>query len=585
MKQYKVVNLLLTSFILVLIFLSCSKSNKSINIKLIETTDVHGYIFPYDFINEDSLDYSISQVSTYVKQQRLKKGQWTVLLDNGDILQGQPPVYFSNFIDTTHEHICSKTMNYLKYDVATVGNHDIEAGHKVYDKVNSEFTFTWLAANAIDIKSEKPYFKPYSILEKKGVKIAVLGLITPAIPNWLPEKLYRGIKFEDMVLSAKKWMKIIKENEKPDIIVGLFHSGHNWNYGGTKDTLNNENATVLVAKKVPGFDIVFCGHDHTKYISKIENAAGDSVLIIDPSAHSKYIGTANINLSWNNENNKYIKTVTGEIIETKNFKPDPDFLNKFESFNATVINFIHKEIANLNSPIDARNSLFGDNKFMDLIHRVQLEISKADISFAAPLKINTVIDSGKLKVNDMFKLYKYENMLYVMELTGKEIKDYLEYSYSLWLNKMKNQNDHILLLDKSGKKLKNPFYNFDSAEGIKYTVDLSKDVGERIRIISMTDGSKFDIQKKYKVAINSYRGNGGGGHLVDGSKIPKIQLKSRIISSTEKDLRYYMIQYLKAKKEINPAVNNNWEILPKKWVKNAISSDFKLIFEKNYNNY
>ncbi|MBC8344382.1 MAG: bifunctional metallophosphatase/5'-nucleotidase, partial [Bacteroidetes bacterium] len=203
--------------------MSCSKHDP-VTIKIFETSDVHGAIFPYNFITDEDMDHSLAQLSTFIKGEKAIDTQEVVLLDNGDILQGQPIVYYYNFIKTKEEHICARVMNYMGYDAATVGNHDVEAGHPVYDKLKEEFRFPWMAANVLK-PDGNTYFQPYQIIERKGIKIAVLGLITPAIPNWLPEQIWSGMEFEDMVESAEKWIPIIQNKEKPDLIVGLFHSG------------------------------------------------------------------------------------------------------------------------------------------------------------------------------------------------------------------------------------------------------------------------------------------------------------------------------------------------------------------------
>ena len=170
---------------------------QNVNLKFIETSDVHGAILPYDLVNDTTMNSSLAQVYTYVEKERQKKDQHVILMDAGDILQGDPLVYYYNYEDTSSKHIYAEAMNFMKYDVATVGNHDIETGHNVYDKFRTELNFPWLAANAINTETGKPYFQPYFITEKDGIKIAILGMITPAIPNWLPEKIWRGIEFED----------------------------------------------------------------------------------------------------------------------------------------------------------------------------------------------------------------------------------------------------------------------------------------------------------------------------------------------------------------------------------------------------
>jgi len=287
MMNIRSVSLLTIKLLLIMLLVSCSGTgNKSISI--LETTDVHGVILPYDYIEKEKLNASLASSFTYIRQIREKKDE-TILLDNGDNLQGQPEVYYYNFIDTVSPHFCAEVMNYMGYDAGTVGNHDVEAGHAVYDRLVKEYNFPLLAANAIDIKTGKPYFKPYHIIVKEGIKIAVFGLVTPAIPNWLPQKLYAGIEFKDMVETAKLWMPVIL-NEKPDLVVGLFHSG--WDRSREefqKSDPLNENSSAAVAYNVPGFDIIFNGHDHKLANEKFVNSAGDTVQILNGGSRSENI--------------------------------------------------------------------------------------------------------------------------------------------------------------------------------------------------------------------------------------------------------------------------------------------------------
>ena len=213
-----------------------------------------------------------------------------------------------------------------------------------------------------------------------------------------------------------------------------------------------------------------------------------------------------------------------------------------------------------------------------------MELTGADVSFSAPLSFNAKIEQGDIFISDMFNLYKYENLLYTMLLSGKEIKDFLEESYAGWTNQMQSADDHLLLItqrkDGNGYTFKNPSFNFDSAAGIIYTVDVSKPKGEKISILKMADGRPFEMDKQYKVAINSYRGNGGGDLLTKGAGIPLNQLSSRIIASTEKDLRYYLIQYVKSKGTISPKAMNQWKMIPEEWVEKGKEKDSKLLFGK-----
>ncbi len=224
---------------------------------------------------------------------------------------------------------------------------------------------------------------------------------------------------------------------------------------------------------------------------------------------------------------------------------------------------------------------------MTLLHKLQLEIGDADISFAAPLSFDAVIKNGDITMSDMFSLYKYENMLYTMELTGQEIKDYLEESYSIWTQQMSSPADHLLLFSENGNaakgdyaKLKNPSYNFDSAAGINYTVDVTKPKGEKITITGMSDGTPFDINRRYRVAINSYRGNGGGDLLTKGAGIPQNELKKRIVKATDKDLRFYLMKAIETKDALSPVIEENWKFEPDELVAPAIVRDREILFGK-----
>ena len=569
---------------------------QTLNFKIIETSDVHGAIVPYNLIKDTTTTSSLAQVHTFANYLRWQSNAEVILLDNGDLLQGDPMSYFYNYEDTSGTHIFAEIMNIMNYDAATIGNHDIETGHSVYDKFRKEINFPWLAANAINTETNDPYFEPYTIIDRKGIKIAVLGLITPAIPNWLPEILWKGIRFDDMIETAKKWVPIIKETEKPDLIIGLFHAGINYKYNNEEEALyKNENSSQLVAEQVPGFDVVFVGHDHAGWNYKIENSEGDSVLILGAQSKAKTVAVANITLEFNKNSNAWeLKSSLGEIVEIKNYKPDDMLMNKLLIPLNVVKNYVSLPLGQIMKSVSSKESLFGPSGFVDLIHKVQLEITNADISFASPLSFNATIDSGWIRVRDMFKLYHYENFLYTMELSGQEIKDYLEYSFGNWFNQMKNEKDHLIRFKYDGDgnikiserynspELEERYYNYSSAAGINYIVDISKPVGERVLVSTLSNGNEFDLDKMYTVAINSYRGNGGGGHLIRGAGIPKEELSKRIKSSTEKDLRFHLMKWIKEKKSITPGILGNWKVVPDSWWLNGKLKDFELIFGKKY---
>lgn len=568
-----------------------AQQTKTVKMKVIETSDVHGHFFPWDFMNNKPIGGTLTRANTYISREREKYGDHLLLIDNGDILQGQPCVYWTNYVMPEDENLAASVINYMKYDAETVGNHDIEPGHKVYDKWIREVRCPLLGANIVKdtYKNAETHpdhiytgLQPYSVHFVDGIKICIIGMLTPAIPNWLNKSIWKGIEFEEMVACAKKWISYIQENEKPDLIFGLFHSGLD---GGIITDEYEENATKSVAEEVPGFDIIFFGHDHQVHNEWITNKEGQRVLCIDPSCYVKNVAEAEIELTI--EDGKVTKKdIKGEIVNVSDEAIDQQMLAHFQPQIDAVKEYVDQKIGTFASAIYTRESFFGNSAFTDLIHNLQLQITHADISLTAPLSFNAVIDAGDVTMADMFKLYRFENLLFVLNMTGEEVRKHLEYSYDMWTNQMTSPDDHILLLNDAMKEdqqragFKYYTFNFDSACGIDYEVDVTKPDGQKVRILRMSNGEPFDEHKWYKVAMNSYRANGGGELLTHGAGIPQDSLNNRVIFHTDRDQRHYLTEEIRKMGTVNPEPNHNWKFVPEAWAKPALERDRKLLFGK-----
>ncbi len=570
--------LLLTICLLIPAIMQAKK--ETVTLHIIETSDVHGCFFPWDFINKQPMKGTLARLSTYVSNVRRENPDGVILLENGDILQGQPINYFYNYINTEKTNIAAQCINYLKYDAQNWGNHDTETGHPCYDKWGKEVNAPVLGANVIDRKTGKPYLKPYTVIERQGIRVAVIGMITPAIPNWLTEDLWSGLEFQDMVVCARQWMETVKKEEKPDLIIGLFHAGLN---GGISTAGYEEDASERVAKEVPGFDAVLFGHDHRVYNGRVRNTDNKEVVLCNPASNAQ--NAVDVTVTITRDGKKIIsKTIEGNIIDIRDMDIDAGFMEHFAKDIEEVKQWADRKIGTTDKTITTRDCFFGSSAFTDLVHNLQMSITGADISFNAPLTFNTTLAKGDITVADMFKLYKFENQLYTMMLSGEEVKKHLEMSYDMWVNTMTSPDDHIMMLDNTStgdnqrSGFKNMTFNFDSAAGIIYTVDVTKPYGRKVNIISMADGTPFDLKKMYKVAVNSYRGNGGGELLTRGAGIPKEKLEERIIARTEHDQRWYLMKEIERLGTISPEPNGNWQFIPEEWTKPAIERDRRLIF-------
>ncbi len=560
---------------------------RDIKVQIAATADVHARLFPYDFIENKPARTSMANIHYFTEAIRAREGSNLILLDNGDMLQGTTAAWYANFVQESDKNLFSRVMNFMRYDAATIGNHDIEAGPEVYNRLTEEFNFPWLGANVLDAETNEPYFQPYVIVERGALRIAVLGLTTTGVPNWLPPHLWEGLAFQDMVESARYWVDYIRENEKPDALVGLFHSGLG-SLDADPEAHPLEHASGYVAKHVPGFDLIFSSHDHRRRIQTVVNVEGDNVLVIGPGHFAEHLAIAELTFSRTGRRQYEFKNVRAEMLDASEVVPSHSFIRKFEADVDEIIEFSNQRVSRLLEPMHSIDALFGSAAFTDMVHDIQLSITDADVSFTAPLAFDATIKAGPLRMRDFFKLYEYENYLYVMELSGQEIKDHLEYSYSLWFNEMQSEDDHLLNLhldqlgripaDRRGRSaLRNAPYNFDSAAGINYVVDVSRSFGDRVRIIDFEDGREFLPDEMYKVAINSYRGSGGGGHLTQGAGISHEALNERIVFSTETDLRKQMIDFFMEIDAFQPEKRNNWRVIPEAWAEAGREKDMPYI--------
>ena len=505
-----------------------------------------------------------------------------MLIDGGDILQGEPTAYYFNFVDRSTKHKASDMCNFIGYDVGVIGNHDIECGHELFDSYVDGCNFPILGANAVSLESGQPYFEPYTILVRSGVKIAVIGFTSPAVPHWIPHRVWSDLRFDDIKKSAEYWISYVREHEHPDFIIGLFHSG--MDEGIVTDDYR-ENAVRETITSVEGFDLVLYGHDHSSNMEELENPLGKSVLCVNPGSFAHSVAEVRIKFTMDETGHVVKHDMTSQLyyIGKLHNAHCMEFKRHFKNEFLAVKKFASKKIGRFTKGVDVSDAYFGSSAYIDFIHQLQLEVSGADISFVAPFFFNASIDAGDVRISDVFNLYRFEDKLYTLELTGKEIEQYLEMSYATWTNQMHGPQDPLLLLspmknnpEKMG--FKNFLFNFDSAAGICYDVDVSHPAGSKISIRSMSDGSSFSYEKTYKVAMTAYRANGGGELLTKGVGLSKEEIDSRTLCYSKHDIRHYMIEYISRMKNVTPQKMGHWRFVPVDWVEAAEKRERKILF-------
>ena len=335
------------TFMIILTAILASCSSKETTITLLETTDTHGR---YDEFANDAL---------IIKQMKAELGDHLILLDNGDDMQGSVFQYCSNQ-DAEHPNLVSELLNFFPYDVVCVGNHDIEAGRKVFDRVFSEVNMPVLAANVIDETTGEPYFTPYVILNRNGFKIAVLGLLTPYVVTWVPDRLRPGLRFDNLEAAAEKWVKTIQEKEHPDLMIGLFHSGFEPQVQNLPENhlLGRENATKWVAENVPGFNIIFYGHDHRARAEKLMNPNGESVYVLNSGCRGQGLAKAEVTLKKGQK-----PQISIELVATDGEEKDSTYLAMLQPYLDRAEEYKLREVAELPGTYDLAYVYFDGKPF------------------------------------------------------------------------------------------------------------------------------------------------------------------------------------------------------------------------------
>ena len=570
-------------YILILVaaaVLSCGPKDGAYTFHLLTTNDVHGRYFDSLYVEPD-VRPSLISVSAHVDSLRRMWGSENVILvDAGDCLQGDNASYYYNFVDTTAVHVFARMIDRIRYDAVVVGNHDIETGHSVYDRVNRQMKTPFLAANAIDVETGYPYFEDYVILKRHGLKIAVIGFTNPNIAGWLSPELWSGLEFRNLLPYAQEVVDRVRVKENPDVVIVAAHTG-----AGKGDGALLENQGLDLFQSLSGVDFVVCAHDHRPLIEK-----NDSICLINSGSHCQNLGHGTVTLTI--KDGKVVsKTLEGELIPVEAKKSDAGMHAGFRSEFEAVRTFTKQELGELKMDLCTRDAYTGMSDYLNLLHTLSLGCAPAQISLAAPLTFNGTVKSGTVIYNDLFTIYPYENQLYVIRMTGKEVKDALEYSYDKWINTMVPGQKHLLKIKEGadprtgtvGWSFVNRPYNFDSAGGLFYDVDVTKPYGSRIKISSLADGTAFDETTEYNVAVTSYRASGGGSILSKGAGIDTGRIDERVVKFYP-EIRELLYDYLLKNKVIaadvigNPSVIGSWKFIPEEKATSALCADMALLF-------
>jgi 2',3'-cyclic-nucleotide 2'-phosphodiesterase/3'-nucleotidase len=530
---------------LALVLVGRSFGPDRVQITILGTTDLHGNIGPIDYYTNKSDNRGIAKIATLIK--RIRKEQSNVLLiDSGDTIQGSPLESFHGRKNNHPPDPMMLAMNSLNYDAMAVGNHEYNFGLKVLEKARSEAKFPWLSANTYDKAKQQTHYKPYIVKEVAGVRIGILGLTTPGVPNWDNPPNYAGLEFHEPLPEARKWVPILRDQEKVDVVVIAMHMGleEDLRTGDVSPgQVPHENEAIAIAKEVPGVDVIFMGHTHRDVPSLYING----VLLTQANHWGRHLARADLYLQRAGSTWRLYAKSARTIASDDRVEPDPEVVKLAEPYDQETQGWLSRVIGESPEELTAREARFRDTAILDLIQKVQLEAGKADVSMVASFNADARIAKGPVSVRDIAGLYVYENTLAVLEVTGQQLKDALEHSAKYF----KTYEPGKPLRDLVDEKI--PAYNFDIAEGVTYQLDISKPIGQRIQNLRFR-GQPLSPTRKLRLATNNYRVNGGGGY--------DMYKNAPVVYRSSEEIRELIIDWVERNKTVPATPNNNWRIVP-----------------------
>jgi len=532
-----------------------------ITVTLLATTDLHGNIDPIDYYTDRPAARGLAKIATLIAGVRRESAN-TLLIDCGGTIQGTPlESLYQQFVSAgrlplglrapgrplAHDPMML-AMNQLGYRAMVVGNHEFNFGLKNLDRARADARFPWISANiAAEPGAHVKPFPPYVVETVGGVKIAIIGITTPAIPEFEEPAHYRGYAFADGVQAVRSALEEVRRSEKPDLVIVAAHAG----LGRDPSTIRagegfrSENMVLQIAREIPGLDAIVYGHSH-------QQMAGEEVngeLLVQPKNWGMSLGRIDFVLESRPDGRWKLVSKSSRLIPVKPETPAaPAMIEIARPYHELTERYLDTPVASSPIDMDGRFGRIEDSPLVDAIQAVERYYAKADVSFTALFNPRVSVRKGPVTVRQIAALYIYENDLYAIEGTGGMVKDALENAASYFLSCPDAACSHGPL---TGRRV--PGFNYDMASGVEYEIDLTQPEGRRI-VNLRRNGRPLAPDEKLRIAINSYRAGGSGGYrMFRGAKV---------VWKSPEDLRSLIVRYYSQHGKLPSRAQNNWRIVP-----------------------
>lgn len=519
------------------------KRSTLMEITFLETSDIHGYVYPTDFVDTKEAANGAAKVAAKLTELRSRANGPVITLENGDFIQGSPLSYYLAKRYTSAK-ILAEVSNQMQYDVHVIGNHEFNYGPAYLQETIATYQAPVLAANILNDQGE-PYFgHAYTIIEKEGVKLAILGLTTQAIPNWEQPATIAGMHFERAVSVAKRYVP--KLRQLADLVIVCYHGGFEraLDTGEATELLTGENEGYELVHEVAGIDALFTGHQHRKIATQL-----NGVPVVQPGYRGSHVGEIRLTIEKIQHQWTIVdRQVRLHSVETT--QPDPEILALVQPTETAVETWLDQPVGqvqgtmSIDDPMQAR---LVEHPYIEFINRVQMAATGAPISGTALFNNEGKGFKTQITMRDILTNYSYPNTLAVLRLTGAELKAALEKTAEC-------------LAVENGKIVFNPalidpkpqYYNYDMYEGIVYTIDVGQPIGQRITRLLFND-APIQPEQLLSVVVNQYRAVGGGNYTMFHP--------DKIIREVQLDMTELIVDYLKQHPLLEATTNQNFQVI------------------------
>ena len=468
----------------------------------LHSSDIHGFIFPTDYQEKNSYaaPFGLSRLSSIIKQQRDKYGAENVIVtDSGDCLQGSPlAAYVHESNSDANLKAFADCYNLIEYNVRCLGNHDFNFGLSYLKKYLAYSKATFLNSNILAEQNDLPAFgQDYIIINKNGIKVGIIGITTQRVPFWEPADHVEGLKFKSAFEQVKQITAFLRP--KVDVLAVLYHGGFeaDLHTGTRKEPQTGENEGYRILQEIPDIDVMLTGHQHRRL-----NIVDHETAIVQPGYRGESIGKIVLDID---QRSKEIKAMSTELIDAQNYESDCEITASSLSLEQKAQKWLDQPIAYLDETaliLNADEARIKGSPFINLLQDMQLYFTKADVSATALMSETAQGFNKNVSMRDILLNYPFANQLCIVKVTGKELRNIVEYSLK------------FLIKDKRGKimfdpQYRNQLFNFDVFYPLNYEADVLRPVGSRLTKFEL-NGQPILEQKKYRLAVNNYRAMGGG---------------------------------------------------------------------------